>query len=163
MIIALTQPTGAPVTQTIPSLQALEVADYVMPNAQAWRQQAEELEEELSEQREEIARLQDEIERLNNAHVYEVTAYTAGYESTQKKVGDPGYGITASGTKAAEGRSAACPPSLSFGTIVEIEGLGERVCEDRGGAIKDGHLDVYFNDLSEAQNFGRQKRKVVIK
>ncbi|MDQ0154942.1 3D domain-containing protein [Robertmurraya andreesenii] len=105
-------------------------------------------------------RLQDEIARLKATawQPFEVTAYTAGYESTQKQAGEVGYGITASGTQVTEGRTIACPPSLPFGTVVEIEGIGERVCEDRGGAIKEGHIDVYMADLNEAQSFGRQKR-----
>ena len=94
--------------------------------------------------------------------VYEVTAYTAGAESTGKSTGDPGYGVTASGAYVQEGRTIACPPSLDFGTVVIIEGLGERVCEDRGSAITEGRLDVYFDDLADAIEFGRQDVKVQI-
>lgn len=91
-----------------------------------------------------------------------VTAYTAGYESTQKRKGEAGYGQTASGAYVKEGRTLACPPSMPFGTIVDIEGIGQRVCEDRGSAIVEGHLDLYIADLSTAQNFGRQELKVKV-
>lgn len=91
-----------------------------------------------------------------------VTAYTAGHESTQKRKGEAGYGQTASGAYVQEGRTLACPQSIPFGTIVEIEGIGQRVCEDRGGAIVEGRLDLYIADLTTAQNFGEQELKVKI-
>jgi 3D (Asp-Asp-Asp) domain-containing protein len=87
---------------------------------------------------------------------FEVTAYTAGPESTGKRPGEVGYGITASGEHVRENYTIACPPSMAFGTRLEIEGVGERVCTDRGGAIKEGRLDVYIAELEEARQFGRQ-------
>lgn len=85
-----------------------------------------------------------------------VTAYTAGQESTGKLPGDKGYGVTASGRRAQEGITAACPPYLEFGTVLYIEGLGRRVCQDRGGAIKGRHIDVFMTSLGRARQFGRQ-------
>jgi 3D (Asp-Asp-Asp) domain-containing protein len=93
---------------------------------------------------------------------FEVTAYTAGPESTGKRPGDEGYGITASGETVRENYTLACPPSMAFGTRLEIEGIGERVCMDRGGAIKEGRLDVYIAELKEARQFGRQRLQVRI-
>ena len=92
--------------------------------------------------------------------IFEVTAYTAGTESTGKSPGDAGYGITASGESVQAGRTLACPPSLPFGTKVAIEGVGERVCTDRGSAITEGRLDVYMTDLEDAISFGRQALEV---
>lgn len=97
------------------------------------------------------------------AETYEVTAYTAGPESTGKTPGHPAYGITASGARVREGVTAACPPELPFGTRVHIEGVGERVCLDRGGAIKGRRLDVYIADRSEALRFGRKKALVIVR
>lgn len=93
---------------------------------------------------------------------YVATAYTAGFESTGKRPGDAGYGITASGDDVREGYTVACPPELAFGTRLEIEGVGERVCTDRGGAIKGKRIDVYIADLREALEFGRQTVEVRI-
>jgi 3D (Asp-Asp-Asp) domain-containing protein len=95
-------------------------------------------------------------------HTFEVTAYTAGPESTGKQPGDVGYGMTASGEPVREGITAACPPSMAFGTRLEIEGIGERVCFDRGGSIKEGRLDIYIAELKEARQFGRQRLQVRI-
>jgi 3D (Asp-Asp-Asp) domain-containing protein len=93
---------------------------------------------------------------------FEATAYTAGPESTGKRPGDDGYGITASGEHVRENYTVACPPSLPFGQRLEIEGVGERVCTDRGGSIKEGRLDVYIPKLKDALAFGRQWLKVRI-
>jgi 3D (Asp-Asp-Asp) domain-containing protein len=101
-------------------------------------------------------------EPANPKMYFEVTAYTAGYESTQKRKGDKGYGITASGTTVKEGRTIACPPSLEFGTKLNIESVGLRICEDRGGAIKNGHLDLYMTSLDAAIAFGRKTLLVEI-
>lgn len=100
--------------------------------------------------------------KVKDKHYFEVTFYTAGYESTQKKKGDKGYGITASGTYVKEGRTVACPKSMEFGTKLYIDGFGYRVCEDRGGAIKTGKLDVYVDDLNKARKLGRQMLGVEI-
>lgn len=38
---------------------------------------------------------------------------------------------------------AACPPDMPFATRLLIEGIGQVVCHDRGGAIKEKRLDVW--------------------
>lgn len=102
------------------------------------------------------------VKRKQIAQTYEVTAYTNGAESTGKSAGDPDYGITASGTRTKTGHTIACPPSMAFGTRLSIEGIGVRTCEDRGGAITEGHIDLYVAGVSEAQSFGRQRLKAEI-
>ncbi|MGF0002884.1 3D domain-containing protein [Bacillus altitudinis] len=93
---------------------------------------------------------------------YEVTAYTNGVESTGKSAGHPDYGVTASGARTKTGHTIACPPSMAFGTRLNIEGIGVRTCEDRGGAITEGHIDLYVAGVSEARSFGRQRLKAEI-
>jgi 3D (Asp-Asp-Asp) domain-containing protein len=93
---------------------------------------------------------------------FEATAYTAGPESTGKSPGDDGYGITASGEPVRDNYTIACPPSLPFGQRLDIEGIGERVCTDRGGAIKEGRLDIYIPKLKDALAFGRKTVEVRI-
>ncbi|GIO17278.1 hypothetical protein J18TS1_03780 [Oceanobacillus oncorhynchi subsp. incaldanensis] len=93
-----------------------------------------------------------------NGASFTVTAYTAGPESTGKEPGDPAYGITASGEEVEEGRTIACPQSLPFGTKIHIPEQDETyVCEDRGSAITNGHLDIYKEDLDDALEFGVQE------
>lgn len=94
---------------------------------------------------------------------YEVTAYTAGPESTGKTPDHPAYGITASGEHVRENHTLACPKSLPFGTRVKIPYFNNVfICEDRGGAITEGKLDVYIPDLDEARAFGRRMLDVKI-
>lgn len=100
----------------------------------------------------------------------EVTAYTAGYESTGKVPGDAGYGVTASGTQVTQGRTIAAGKNIPFGTKIYIpyldgrEGFGEAIftVEDRGGAIKENNIDVYMSDLTQAREFGRMPLDVYI-
>lgn len=92
-----------------------------------------------------------------------ISAYTAGVESTGKTSNHPAYGLTASGTKVKEGRTIACPPSYPFGTQIYIPYFDNTfTCEDRGGAIKEGKLDIYMKDLSDAIKFGRRELEVHI-
>ena len=58
-------------------------------------------------------------------------------------------GITASGVKATVGRTVAAPSSFAFGTRLLIDGIGERIVEDRGGAIKGNKIDVLCSDHAE--------------
>jgi 3D (Asp-Asp-Asp) domain-containing protein len=92
----------------------------------------------------------------------QLTAYTAGFESTGKNPGEPGYGITASGTTVSEGRTIAVDPAvIPLGWWVYIEGVGYRKAEDTGSAIKGKIIDVYIEDLNKANKFGRKYGKTV--
>ena len=93
-----------------------------------------------------------------------VTAYTASPDECGKSRSHPDYGRTASGAIAKEGRTVAAGPGLPFGTLLYIEGLGYRVVEDRGGAISDERLDVYYDESNkqEALDLGRSMRTVWI-
>lgn len=79
------------------------------------------------------------------------SAYTAAADECGKS-----DGITASGLKVMENRTLACPPQFSLGTKVKIEGMGTYTCEDRGGAIKGNHFDIYMKTKKQAFAFGRQ-------
>ena len=66
---------------------------------------------------------------------------------------------TASGTVPTVGRTIACN-FLPFGTKVHIEGIGERVVEDRLSP-KFGHrIDLLLTDHETALKFGLRKLKV---
>lgn len=83
--------------------------------------------------------------------VINASAYTASADEC-----DNNLGITSSGIKVAEKRTLACPPEYPFGVKIEIEGMGVYTCEDRGGAIKGNHFDIYMLTKKEAFAFGRQ-------
>lgn len=50
--------------------------------------------------------------------------------------------ITASGAPVEPGVTAACGPDYPFGTQVYIPGYGWRTCQDRGGMIENGEVDI---------------------
>ncbi len=83
--------------------------------------------------------------------IINASAYTAAADECGKS-----DGITASGLKVEEKRTLACPANFPFGTKVAIEGMGEFRCEDRGGAIKGNHIDIYMQTKAQAFAFGRQ-------
>jgi 3D (Asp-Asp-Asp) domain-containing protein len=58
--------------------------------------------------------------------------------------------------------TVAAPRSIPFGTVVEIEGVGRRVVQDRTSKRFDGRWDVYFEDHRKAKEFGKKKLKVKI-
>lgn len=96
---------------------------------------------------------------------YEATAYC----SCEKCCGSwalnrpDGIVYTASGAVTEQGVTIAADwDVLPPGTVVYIDGLGERVVQDRGGAIKGNAVDVYFEDHDEALVFGRQTVRLYI-
>lgn len=75
--------------------------------------------------------------------------YVTGYDAFCAHCCGKSDGITASGTYAAAGRTVAASSEFDFGTRLYIDGIGERIVEDRGGAIGGGRLDVVCNDHAE--------------
>lgn len=68
-----------------------------------------------------------------------------------------GVVYTASGEVAEEGITIAADWSvLPKGTVVEIDGVGTRIVQDKGGAIKGNRIDIYFQSHQEALEYGRQ-------
>jgi 3D (Asp-Asp-Asp) domain-containing protein len=57
---------------------------------------------------------------------------------------------------------AADPRVLPMGSIVHIEGMGERMVQDIGGKVKGFTLDVYLGSCREARLWGRRHRRVTV-
>lgn len=71
-------------------------------------------------------------------------------------------GITATGTKAKQGRTIAVDPKqIPYGTKVVINGH-TYVAEDCGGSIKNNRIDIYMSSHKEALQFGVQYADVYI-
>jgi 3D (Asp-Asp-Asp) domain-containing protein len=64
---------------------------------------------------------------------------------------------TASGQVPRPGITVAADPTVwPMGSCVRIEGVGERIVQDRGSAIRGARLDVFFGTHTEALRFGRK-------
>lgn len=87
----------------------------------------------------------------------EATAYTAYCEGCS--------GTTANGTDLRANPNlkviAVDPRVIPLGTKVWVEGYGEAIAADTGGAIKGNKIDVFIPDLNNAYEWGR--RSVTIK
>jgi len=92
------------------------------------------------------------------AEIYTVTAYCPCSKCCGRWSGGP----TASGKMPVAGVTVAGPRSIPFGTRVWIEGVGERVVQDRLARKYDGRFDVYFSSHAEALRFGNRTLKVRI-
>ncbi|MBH5319261.1 3D domain-containing protein [Paenibacillus sp. GSMTC-2017] len=94
------------------------------------------------------------------------TGYTAGVESTGKRPGHPGYGITFSGVKVRRDQVstiAADPKVFPIGTLLFIPGYGYGVVADTGSAIKGNRIDLYFKTIKEVyQQWGKKTVNVQV-
>ena len=104
---------------------------------------------------------------------FKLTAYCpcpqcCGKWSKNRAVDEEGYQIvgTASGARAYANHTIAVDPKLiPYGTTVIIERNGvyyEYTAEDCGGAIKNKKIDVYFDNHTDACNFGLRYGNVYI-
>ena len=90
------------------------------------------------------------------------TAYDATYESTGKTPDHPQYGITRSGLRVRPGIVAVDPKVIPLGTWLYVEGYGEALAADTGGAIKGNRIDLYFESPEDVKKYGKKKVKVYI-
>lgn len=128
------------------------IASYAAPERAAKAPREEPVEEVIEV---------DEPESLGS---FKVTAYCACQKCCGKDPSDPWYGITATGTKATEGRTIAVDPKvISYGSVVYFEGpdgFHEYRAEDCGGAIKGNDIDLYFDSHEEALQWGVRELEV---
>ncbi|MEN8905161.1 MAG: 3D domain-containing protein [Clostridiales bacterium] len=96
------------------------------------------------------------------------TGYSCSFIETGKSPGDPGFGITATGTIAKRGTIAVDPNIIPLGSKVYVEGIGTNtdygyaIAADTGGAIRGNKIDLCFDSRSEAINWGCRSVKVYI-
>ena len=70
---------------------------------------------------------------------------------------------TATGTWPSRGTVAVDPRVIPLGTQLYVEGYGEAVAADTGGAIQGQKVDLYMDDVNECLQWGRRKVEVKIK
>lgn len=94
------------------------------------------------------------------------SAYTAA--TCGKSAGSSGYGITASGAAARSYYTVAAGSAYPIGTVVYIPYFasapngGWFVVQDRGGAISNNRIDIYFDTIGECTQFGRRNLECYI-
>jgi len=91
-----------------------------------------------------------EIEKKIEWYYFVATGYSSN---------DSGQGtgaLTATGKAVKEGIIAVDPEMIPYGTVIEIKDVGVFTAEDCGSKIKGNRLDIYFDSLKDAKEFGRQ-------
>ena len=85
-----------------------------------------------------------------------------GVWATMRELDENGEPIIygASGITLKQGVSVAADTTYPIGTNLELEGMGTYIVHDRGGAIKGNRLDIYFDNHSDALEFGVQNVRV---
>lgn len=133
------------------SARALNISedDVVIQRAKDIWSEAEEnknaLENNLAELKERQIELQEKADKYEYIGDYKLTGYCPCYSCSE------GYGSnTASGVRAKEGITVAADRrKIPLGTKIYIEGVGERIVQDVGGAIKGNKLDIYVENHSD--------------
>jgi 3D (Asp-Asp-Asp) domain-containing protein len=115
------------------------------------------LEKEKAELLQSIEKLENEIKELEKIKIFEMeaTAYTDDKQSQGKWVGQ-----TATGVKPQIGVVAVDPKVIPLGTRLYVEGYGQAIAGDTGGAIKGNKIDLFLPNRGDCMRFGRQKVKV---
>lgn len=100
----------------------------------------------------EISTTEVSTEIPTKSTVFKVTAYCACMQCCGKT-----DGITATGTKATQGRTIAVDPTvIPYGTEIILNG-NTYVAEDCGGAIKgENRIDMFFDNHQDALEWGVQ-------
>lgn len=104
------------------------------------------------------------ISAMNVANVGELPAFkTIEAKVTAYTPYDAGCnGVTYTGTVARKGVVAVDPSVIPLGTKVYVPNYGIAIAEDVGGAIKGDRVDVCFNSVTDALNWGVKYTTVYI-
>lgn len=109
----------------------------------------------------------EEEPQLSYLGEFRITHYCACKKCCGKDESDPWYGITATGTRATEGRTIAVDPSvIPYGSRVSVSyddgRIVEYIAEDCGGAIDGLEVDVFIADHGRARELGVKSGSVYI-
>jgi uncharacterized protein YabE (DUF348 family) len=103
-----------------------------------------------------------QVTRFVRALKMTATAYDATFESCGKHPDHPQYGITYSGLRVRPGIVAVDPKVIPLGTYLYVEGYGEALAADKGGAIKGNRIDLYYESPEDVAKYGKRTVKVYV-
>jgi len=114
--------------------------------------------------------LEEAIANAQNMQPQVVTLNASAYTASTcgKAAGSSGYGITASGATARSYYTVAAGSAYPMGTVIYIPYFasapngGWFVVQDRGGAISNNRIDIYFDTVGECTQFGRRNLECYI-
>jgi len=86
------------------------------------------------------------------------TGYDDSWESNYPYYGQPSY----IGMPLKRGVVAVDPNVIPMGTRLYVEGYGEAIAADQGGAIKGNRIDLFFDSRQEALDWGMRTVEVTI-
>lgn len=102
---------------------------------------------------------QENVSRGGGRTLYMVaTGYTDAPEENYPYAGMPSY----IGMPLQRGVVAVDPNVIPMGTKLYVEGYGDAIAADQGGAIKGNRIDLFFDSKSEAYNWGMRTVKVTV-
>ncbi|MED4218757.1 3D domain-containing protein, partial [Priestia megaterium] len=121
---------------------------------QAQKEQAAQQQQQAAQQQQQ----QSQQQASGKSMTVEATAYTANCAGCS--------GTTATGVNLKSNpnqRVIAVDPSvIPLGSKVYVEGYGQAVAADTGGAIKGNRIDVFVSSDSAAQDWGRRSVKITV-
>ena len=161
---AQSQTASAPVAKAAPQAQQSQTAQAQQEQAaqeqtqkeqeQAQAAQAQAAQEQAAQQQQQ----QSQQQASGKSMTVEATAYTANCAGCS--------GTTATGVNLKSNpnqRVIAVDPSvIPLGSKVYVEGYGQAVAADTGGAIKGNRIDVFVSSDSAAQDWGRRSVKITV-
>jgi 3D (Asp-Asp-Asp) domain-containing protein len=119
-------------------------------DAELWRQTAELYKAEAQT----IAQTKAKEAQLVGAEYVGEFMATAYCTEKYEHICGEGHGITKSGQPVQAGVTVAADPTvLPLGTVIYIEGVGIRIVQDTGGAIKGNRIDVAIDTHENALNW----------
>ena len=112
------------------------------------------------------AELQQQVRLLaaNMDRVTKVSVKTTAYSTDDYSINVPKWrdNMTATNKRVKRGMVAADWRVFPPGTRLYIPGYGEAVVEDRGGAVKGNHLDLFVDTYKEARSWGVRNMDVYV-
>ncbi|MBE2973619.1 3D domain-containing protein [Priestia megaterium] len=135
-----------------------EQAQKEQQQAQAEQAQKEQQQAQAEQAQKEQQPAESSQQASGQSMTVEATAYTANCAGCS--------GTTATGVdlKANPNQKviAVDPSVIPLGSKVYVEGYGEAVAADTGGAIKGNRIDVFVPSEGDAQQFGRKSVKITV-